>query len=675
MARRKKLRNTRPKALFGIGETGAIIAQTAAQVASIGAQTAASIRNAKQQAEAQKAAAKQQADALLAQNENNNELQKQMMEFTKDQNDQTRQIMRDTQMNLQMQAGEMAMHDRREASKTVLKNGGRKNKRRRKLRNAAYPLQGGNIPFRVIDGGGVIPVGQTAEGYDVYELYGNDHNHYHKTRGGHYKSGVGVKFADGQTIEGEGNQGTNQGELMITTPDDALFLSKHNVGGVFNPTQAVQGGMDPMQAYAMQEYIKQAYGISDDGESNTPPVKRNLRFTNGIAKNGTSLKRQGKATNNRHKARVGYGRRFYNWFAPDDLNGNDAYGTEWDGGSKGEVVVTAPTPSKWSKWWGNLGNKLGNTINNPKNWWVAPTISAAGNLLGAGINALGVGLGSKYLTNAINERSRILSNAYGNLKGVDMSAVFGDKASLNFNKGLYMPALRAARVYDRPQLQRVEQDRLQQANAIRNNTGSSAAMLNRLASTNATANQRRGEIYANTANAQEQIKQANNQAINEAGQANAQLMMQYLKDYTSQKADLAKFNANIENEKIIGAAEAQASGINDIGQIGSQARLGITSAFGNALAQSGLGFANALNARNTYQNNIDVALLGATPDSKVDYYASDSVDFNTAYDVANKYLDKAKAANSILDRKKYLEWANSIRIGHGMKPFTEDDLK
>ena len=139
------------------------------------------------------------------------------------------------------------------------------------------------MPFKVTDGGGVIPVGVTPEGFNLYEVIGNDHNHYHKTKSGKHKTGVGFKFANGSVIEGEGNQKSGQGEYLMTTPNDAVFISKHSING-FNPAQAVNNGMNPLQAFQLQEYIKAANGISDDGKHNVnPPFKKNIAMT------GTSL--------------------------------------------------------------------------------------------------------------------------------------------------------------------------------------------------------------------------------------------------------------------------------------------------------------------------------------------------------------------------------------------------
>ena len=606
---RKKLRNTRPKALLGIGETGALIALTAAEIAGHAGQAAAQYFTAKSDGENMLKQAQTQADALKEQNENNRRLQTELMEFTKEQNDETRRIMMENNMNNQLLAGNLATQDRREASKTVLKNGGRK---RRKLRNAYSSLQGGNIPFRVTDGGTTIPIGQTPEGYDVYQVLGDSHKQYHKAQGGKYKSGVGIKYPDGETIEVEG------GEKQIVTPNDALVLSNQTFiepssGLPFNPSEAVDYGMDPIQAHATQEFIKRYYGLSDDGSTKTP-VKRRLRSGGGCtipirrrAKNGT--RKEIASINNRKKASLGT--------------------------------------------WLNSGS-----------WTVAPTINAVGNFLGAGLSSLGLGLGSSYLGRRVGQAGDLLANAYGQLQGVNMSDVFGDNARASFNTGFYMPTVRRPRVNANPQLEKAARDARLQNLGINNNTLSSAGRIKRSAMTNASLDEIRSKIYADTANREEQIKQENNQAINEAGQTNAGLMMQYLRDNTSQRADLAKFNANVANERILGAAEARANTLQQLGQIGAQMRQGIGNAFGSAFSQSALGYANAYNDKLVRENELNMAMLKATPTGLANWYGiqSDEAAYNyftsLGEQLQNTTDPDARAAimnqmNAILMRKQW----------------------
>lgn len=560
MIKRKKLRNIRQKALFGIGETGALIGLTLATTAGHAAQAAASYFNAKSNGENMLKSVQTQVDALKEQNENNNQLQRDMMQFTKEQNDETRRIMMENNMNNQLLAGNLATQDRREASKTVLKNGGRK---RRRLRNAYSSLQGGNIPFRVTDGGTTIPIGQTPEGYDVYQVLGDSHKQYHKAQGGKYKSGVGIKYPDGETIEVEG------GEKQIVTPNDALVLSNQtfiepSTGLPFNPSEAVDYGMDPIQAHATQEFIKDYYGLSDDG-SNKTPVKRRLRSGGGCiipirrrAKNGT--RKEIASVTNRKKASLG----------------------------------------SWLK---------------SGSWTVAPTIGAVGNILGAGLSSLGLGLGSSYLGRRVGQAGDLLANAYGQLQGVNMSDVFGDNARASFNTGFYMPAVRSSYVNVNPQIEKASRDNRLQLRGINSNTLSSAARLQRSGMSNAALDETRSKYFADKANREEQIKQANLDAINEAGKTNAGLSIEYLKDFSAQRADLAKFNANIANERILGAAEARANAMQSRGQIGAQMMQGIGNAFGSALAQSAAGYSKAYSNKLRYDNELRQAMLKADDES------------------------------------------------------------
>lgn len=272
MARRKLRCGGRRKAPFGSQEAailGAAAINVAGTLAGAAMSSKAAKEAAKSQADATAKAAQTSANSIKLQTENSNKLQEQSMQFTREQNEENRQLQRDIQLNLQMLAGQQNEINRQEASKIQVRNGGSmKNKSKRKLSNIS--LRGNynttNMPFIVTDGGNVVPLGQTKEGYDLYEIQGNDHKHYHKAQGGKNKTGVGIKFPNGEVIEGEGNQNTNSGELLMVTPDDAKFISKHTVKG-FNPREAVLAGMNPEQVFQIQEAIKDAYNIPDDGKS------------------------------------------------------------------------------------------------------------------------------------------------------------------------------------------------------------------------------------------------------------------------------------------------------------------------------------------------------------------------------------------------------------------------
>lgn len=285
---RIKLRKARPKALFGEAAATLTAAgiQAAATAAAAAVQAKASRDAAKTQATNIKSAAEKQAEAIKAQSDSDKENTEKSLDLMREQHDEELAMQKDIQMDIQRAMGQQNEDARLEQGKIQVRNGGlAKGKGNRKLAMPHSFLQGGNMPFIVTDGGNAIPLGITPEGYNLYEVRGNDHEHYHKAQGGKNKTGVGFHFADGSIVEGEGNQNSNQGEYLLTTPTNAAFISKHSIDG-FNPVKAVNAGMNPMQAFLLQEQIKRANGISDDGKGNyNPPVKKNggMIYTRGTS--------------------------------------------------------------------------------------------------------------------------------------------------------------------------------------------------------------------------------------------------------------------------------------------------------------------------------------------------------------------------------------------------------
>ena len=285
---RTKLRKARPKALFGEAAATLTAAgiQAAATAAAAAVQAKASRDAAKTQATNIKSAAEKQAEAIKAQSDSNKENTEKSLDLMREQHDEELAMQKDIQMDIQRAMGQQNENARLEQGKIQVRNGGlAKGKGNRGLAMPHSFLQGGNMPFIVTDGGNAIPLGTTPEGYNLYEVRGNDHEHYHKAQGGKNKTGVGFHFADGSVVEGEGNQNSNQGEYLLTTPTNAAFISKHSIDG-FNPVKAVNAGMNPMQAFLLQEQIKRANGISDDGKGNyNPPVKKNggMIYTRGTS--------------------------------------------------------------------------------------------------------------------------------------------------------------------------------------------------------------------------------------------------------------------------------------------------------------------------------------------------------------------------------------------------------
>ena len=543
---RYKLKNggkSRPKAIFGVD--GAITA--AATLAAAGMTTAATLKAANQQSKAVESSARTQAEAIKAQTANNTDLQKESINFQRQINQENRQQQQDIQTTLQLMAGQQNMNDRLKATQEVAKYGGRPKRKKLSKMISDIPSYGGaRIPFRVTDGGGVIPIQIDNAGYGLYELYGNDHDHYHKTSGGKYKSGVGIKFADGSTIEGEGNQNSNQGELLYVTPYDNMFISKHNIKG-FNPAKAVQEGMHPQNAFDAQQKIKAIYGINDDGS------KSNKSFYKQVAKYGghRRLKCGGRVK-----------------------KGNGGF-------------------------WQN---------------YAGATYNAAGNLLGAGITAIGNGIAGRKLSNAYNNAGNILADAYSQMHGIDLSEI----SRSDYTPAHVMAAVSNADTNINPQLERIRRDAVAQTKQVNNSTMSSAARQQRLAGINDRSLQRTTEQYAYKQNEDQKIQQANAERIQQASAANAQLDAQANQEYAKSRLALMQYNNDIENSKIAGAAQARADAMTQSSSAKATALQNSMNTIGSALAASGQGFANSYNAMNKAKTDYENVMIGADTASKVD---------------------------------------------------------
>ena len=640
MAIRKLKNGGRRKAIFGSQEA-AILAAAGINVA--GSLTAAGIgasatkKAAQDQAKATIQSAQRQAQAIKDQSAKSKEFQQESQEFIKEQNAENRELQKDIQLQLQMLTGQQNVNDRLEASKIQVKNGGSTKRKLRLAGKSTSLLQGSNnMPFVVTDGGAVIPVGQTPEGYDIYEIIGNDHEHYHKARGGKNKTGVGIKFADGNVIEGEGNQNTNQGEIMVNTPDNAYFISKHSIAG-FNPAKMTLGGMHPLQAYAIQEQLKAANGISDDGKHNISPVEKKLlggepnpflTMYNQVGPQmgvdtvgdtvvgvvyGIQNKDEGKAKygkghrclkcGGRKKALYGYNpydiRSNTHWLVPPTttvINNNTTNNTTRDNSS-----------SKSSGWnWGNSVDLIG------------AGLGALGNIGGAWITSAANRSASKTLAGAYNQAAGIMRNAYNSLTGINLSDIRRE----DYAAAHAMPALQAPVSHAAGQISLVDRQ-LQRtlANAGRY-SASGAAAQNRMSKAQVDAQDMRNRIYAEDQKQMQDIRQANAERVSRAAELNAQLDSQANREYASAYLDALQYNNDINNQKILGAAGALSEGaVNNANAI-SAAQTSNAQAWANALLGGTQGFTNTLSAMADRKAKLASALLGAGSDSQASYYAT-----------------------------------------------------
>lgn len=549
--------NPRRKALFGAD--GAVMA--AATIAAAGITAGATAAAAKSQAKAVVESAKTQAQSIKDQTNNSNNLQKEQLAFTRSQNQENRQQQQDIQTTLQLMAGQENMNDRMERNKMQVRLGGKP-----KRRSITTPFYGGG-QFQVTDGGGVIPLYITPDGYGLYELYGNDHEHYHKTAGGKNRTGVGIKFNDGSVVEGEGNQNTNQGELLYITPNDAMFISKHSIDG-FNPTQAVMNGVHPEQAFMIQETLKNKKGLNDDGSKSK---RRSLKRMLG---GPTQFPEQANMTQN-----------------PNNGTGPVAGGVIYGVNNP----ITSPVEelqynNNIAKQGGRIHLKCGGRRKAAWGEYAGATYNAAGNLLGAGISTWGNMWAANRLGKAYNEAGNILADAYSQMHGIDLNEVKMEDYAAPHTLAVVRDASNIS--YD-PQRERIRRNSASERREINRGTLSSAARQQRLAATNDRMFQRISEIDATENNAREAIRQGNAERITQTAQANAYRDVQARRDFGNARLSLLQYNNNIENAKIAGIAQSRADALTQSSMANAQGMQASMSAIGSGLQASGAGFASA----------------------------------------------------------------------------------
>lgn len=673
---RRRLRNPyRPKALFGMGTESAILAaagiNVAGQMAAAGLNAKMTRDAAKQQAQSIRSNAATQASAIKLQNENARTLQEQSQAFMKEQNEANREIQKDIQMNLQLLAGRQNVNDRFEASKIAVKYGGRGKRKEGGMFSPQTFLRGGNMPFSVTDGGGVLNLGYTPEGYSLYELFGDNHEQYHKTNSGKYKSGVGLKFANGQIVEGEGtgkrrkaayglsSNDSSKGELLLNTPDGGYFISKHTIDG-FNPRDAVASGMHPMEAYAIQEQLKDIYGISDDGKKSNRPVgkfKRKLRLAGGnlptmypenyVFAPDAGNDMTGAATGialytNPLRGKVKYGGRLkaengtktYGWRIP--LNRGYypgvTYGDKvWNWGSGDFVENNTPLQShlreinpilnpndttiKNVKLPTDITTPKHNTISGDTAQLIGAGVGALGNLAGAFISSAANRAAARAIGDAQNYAAGLLSNAYKNLQTVDLSNI----SLKDLSAGHALPAIQAPISRAANKVALVDRQTERRLRNVRRNSVSSASANTRMNNILNDAQDIRNTIYSEDDKQMEARSQTNAEAITKAAMTNAELDTSARTRYGAYWLDMLKYNNDIANERILGSANALSEGNINAANAYSQAQAANGTAWASALGNSTLGFANVLSDMATRKANLNNVLLGANTDAYMRY--------------------------------------------------------
>lgn len=654
---RKKAKCGRKKAAFGSQEAAILTAagiNAAASTAAAAVGASATKDAANRQAQATTAAAQRQAQAIKTQTENSKEYQLEAQNFVKEQNAESRELQKDIQMQLQMLTGQQNVNDRLEASKLVVKNGGRTKPR--------YSLRGNNMAFRVTDGGYVIPIGNTPEGYNLFEIRGNDHEHYHKTPGGKNKTGVGIKFADGNVIEGEGNQNTNQGEYMLQTPNAAYFISKHSIAG-FNPAKAVNMGMHPLAAYNIQEQQKQINGITDDGKKTSSPVENNKKLAGGLIPNiynmynqttpkletdtvGDTVVGVAYALQDKNKMKCGGKKRtlkcggkvrkkayngYLKLFVPSyNFNSNNGFtNVESIGQNMLNPTLTKPsiisnnnksiTTKSSGSFWNNIGADL-----------MGAGISSLGNIGGAWITSNANRYAANKLAEAYNTSADLLADAYRNLKTIDLSSIKRE----DFRAANAMPALQAPISQSAAPIATINRQLQRRLSNAGKYSASSAAAQNRMASAEVDAQDTKNKVYSADQEQMQKIRQANAERVTQSAMQKEQNYIEAGKQFSNAYLNLLQYNNDIVNKRFLGAAGALSEGATNAAGAIANAHTANATAWNNAMVNSGQSFANTLSAMATRKADSEKVMLGANGDTRSLYYAN-----NGSYGDAKNYYN------------------------------------
>lgn len=693
---RKKAKCGRKKAVFGSQEAAiltaaGINAAASAAAAAIGASATKDAAN--KQAQATTAAAQRQAQAIKDQTNISKDYQLQAQNFVKEENAENRELQKDIQMQLQILTGQQNVNDRLEASKLVVKNGG--------MTKPRYSLQGNNMPFRVTDGGYVVHRGTTPEGYDLFEARGNDHEHYHKAPGGKYKTGVGIKFKDGNVLEVEGNQHTVQGEYILLTPSEAYAISKHTMAG-FNPAKAVNMGMHPLVAFNIQEQIKQINGITDDGKKTSSPVENNKKLAGGLIPNIYTMynqttpkletdtvgdtavgvayvskdknkmkcggKKQMKCGGKKRTLKCGGKVRkkayngFENWFKnptynsytpytklPDVTISNPSAGTtvNWGTGNitlPNNTIVTSNTSNTTNTTKPVTTKSSGNFWNNIGVDLAGSGISALGNLGGAWITSSANKYAANRLAEAYNQAANITADAYRSLQTIDPNSIRRE----DFSAAHAMPALQAPISQSAAPIAAVNRQLQRRLSNAGKYSASSAAAQNRMISAEIDAQDAKAKIEAANQEQMQKIRQDNANRISQAAMQNAQLDVEAGKQFSNAYLNLLQYNNDIENQKILGAAGALSEGATSAAGAIANAHAANATAWNSAMVNSAQSFANTLSSMATRKADLAKVMLGASGDSKANYYA----DMASTSEAKNYYNRLMSQYNSIKNSTK-----------------------
>ena len=232
------------------------------------------------------------------------------------------------------------------------------------------------------------------------------------------------------------------------------------------------------------------------------------------------------------------------------------------------------------------------------------------------ITSLGNYYANKRLTSSYSNAANTLTKAYNNLKSIDMSAINRD----DFNAAHAMAALQAPIVNDGAQRAAAKRSRDRMIRRINNSTLSSAAALNRIGRVESDYNDRIAQIAEGSDRIRQGIIQENMRRLTDVSQRNAELDTQANQAYSQAYLNLLQYNNDIANQRITGAAQAQADALTQNATSTANMRQANAASLAGALTSGIGGIGNAIATNNKMAHEEAMTMMGSTIEQKVMYY-------------------------------------------------------
>lgn len=618
MATRKSLK--RPKAFFGADgaiTAAAIAAQTVSQIAQAAMNRKATMQAAKEQSAAIEQQSQIQSQAMTRANANANSLQRQSQEFISQQNEANRDLQKQNMMNMQMLMGQENSANRREQSKITAKYG---SNTRRKLRNAGKSSLSstGELGFKITDGAEgvnnpVIPLQYTEDGGVIMMVNPNLKDHDERNSSGRKGFGVATASEGMPFIPNKSNLEMEGGEVFKAVPGKGIqsVISKHKLPGTnFNPREYYLATGDYEGAFNEAETIKNIKGISDSGNT-----KRRLGMTSPVEEMRV-LRLNGGGINPIDMV----------YSAQPDLSGTDMNGymvaaalnqnnipdtANAADGQQSNTDVTRTNVMKAKYGTGRVKLKCGGRRKadlGVAGWnSIGAGFNTVGNVAGAAITNRANNRAARIMTGAYRNAADILGNAYDRLTGIDLDSIKLE----DYEAAPVLANIRSARYNINPQLERVQRIGRNLAQNVRKNTLSSAAQQSKELAIIDKMDDTSSQLYADQANHTEAIKQGNMQELNRVATENANRMAQARQQFAASRLAGMQYNNDINNEKILGRANAESSAALQIGQTQASTRQANAQGWANALNNVATGWSSAFNNIGNYRANLQSNIMGA----------------------------------------------------------------